>query len=219
VKLGAELKDPPPEIEYLALGSEVCIITPPGDASSCIWLSDAPDSAGFAEYAAEVTSSETFLQGRDAHVEISDIGSQVAAQRDLVRLVMVFLYGFIGLLILIGLTNVISTISTNIRMRSREFAVLASAGMAQDGLKRMLSLESIFCGIKSLAFGLPIGIGLSYLIYQRFTDLVSYPYEFPWIPVAASIAGVFLITFATMRFSSARVRRGTSIIEAIRGIE
>lgn len=55
------------------------------------------------------------------------------------------MYGFVILLVLMGFTSVISTLTTNIRIRSREFAVLKSVGMTNKSLCRMLYSESVFC--------------------------------------------------------------------------
>ncbi len=56
----------------------------------------------------------------------------------------IVMYGFVILLILMGFTSVISTLTTNIRIRSREFAVLKSVGMTNKSLCRMLYSESVF---------------------------------------------------------------------------
>jgi putative ABC transport system permease protein len=122
------------------------------------------------------------------------------------------------MLTLIGLTNVLSTISTNVRMRKHEFALLMSTGMERSGLRRMLSLESFFCSMRALMWGLPIAIFVSWLLTYQLTngDLVNgVSFEFPWLTSLICIAAIFVITFVTMRFSSSRLNRG-SIIEAIR---
>jgi putative ABC transport system permease protein len=128
---------------------------------------------------------------------------------------MMFIYGFVAMLTLIGLTNVISTISTNVRLRSREFAVLRSIGMTHGGLYRMLNLESILCSVKSLVIGLPIGVTASYLIYHSIMASTDFPFEFPWIPIFQCIIAVFFITWIIMRYSASRLRGG-NIVEAIR---
>lgn len=56
----------------------------------------------------------------------------------------IVMYGFVILLVLMGFISVISTLTTNIRIRSREFAVLKSVGMTNKSLCRMLYSESIF---------------------------------------------------------------------------
>jgi len=113
------------------------------------------------------------------------------------------------------LTNVISTISTNIRSRSREFAILRSVGITDGGLKRMLNLESILCSIKSLMYGLPLGILGSYLVYNALEMPVDMSYELPWIQIIQCTIGVFFISWVVMRYSAFRLRGG-SIIEGIR---
>ena len=55
---------------------------------------------------------------------------------NLQNLVMFFIYGFIGLLSLIAITSVVTTISTNLALRKQEFAMLKSIGMTKKGLKK-----------------------------------------------------------------------------------
>ncbi len=52
---------------------------------------------------------------------------------------MNLIVGFItGLLAMIGLSNVLATVSGNIRSRRQEFAMLRSVGLSPDGIKRCL---------------------------------------------------------------------------------
>ena len=128
---------------------------------------------------------------------------------------MVFIYGFVGLLIFIGLTNIISTISTNVYARLREFAVLKSVGMDQKGFQRMLNFESIFCSAKALVIGLPLGILSSFFIHRMIAGTVEFAYELPWLAVIQCIFGVFIITWGVTRYS-ARKLRGRNIVDTIR---
>ncbi|MDR1003120.1 MAG: FtsX-like permease family protein [Oscillospiraceae bacterium] len=197
----------------------IYIITPDRGMNSLQWLVNIEDSAGFAKYAKDVLRDTVPLPATgNLSYSSDDIRASIAAQQGLVNLVMVMIYGFIAMLTLIGLTNVISTISTNIRFRRREFAMLVSMGMTARGIKRMINYESLLCGINSLLFGLIPGLLLSYFMYAQTTDLANYPYEFPFVPVIACALGVFTVTFITMRFSASRVR-SENIIEAIGGNE
>jgi putative ABC transport system permease protein len=200
-------------------GNHIYIVTPDGEMDSITWLIDVEDSRGFSAFARDVLR-EMLIPPKGSNLTLNslDLKSVIDASRGINNLFMVFIYGFIAMLTLIGLTNVISTISTNIRLRKREFAVLVSLGMTPEGIKRMISYESLLCGLRSLFFGLIIGLGLSYFNYTTMTDIINFPYEFPVIPVIASIAAVLLLTFATMRFSAARVRRG-NVMDAIRESE
>ena len=112
---------------------------------------------------------------------------------------------------------VISTISTNIRSRSREFAVLRSVGITSEGLNRMLNLESLLCSIKSLVYGVPPGILGSYLLYRAFSLPVKLDYMIPWLPILQCTLGVMAITWGIMRYSMSRVQCD-NIIETIRSL-
>ena len=132
-----------------------------------------------------------------------------------ISLAVVLIYSFTFLLMLIGLTNVISTLSTNVRMRSREFAVLKSVGMTTESLKKMLNFESILCSLKALLIGLPVGIGITILVNNPVRELYPIPYELPYMSILFSILAVFLITLVTTRYAAYRLRN-QNIIESIR---
>jgi putative ABC transport system permease protein len=146
---------------------------------------------------------------------IQNIRKTADAINGLARLITVFAYSFVGLLTLIALTSVISTISTNIRMRAKEFAVLQSIGETRSGIKRMLCLESLMWSVKSLIFGLILGLSIFYLIYRFATGTVPYPFEFPTLAVIESIAAVFAVSLITMLSAVSKLGKG-SIIEDIR---
>lgn len=195
--------------------NSINVIVPEYDCNSFEWLANAADDTGFSEYANGVVSG-MIPHGEGVSVSAVSIAEVTKAIKDVRNLMLTFIYGFVGMLILVGLTNVISTISTNIRSRSREFAVLRSTGMSDAGVKRMLNLESILCSARSLFFGLPIGCTLSYLMYVSTKETAHFPYEFPWAAVIQCVLGVFAVTWVTMRYSAGKLKSG-SIIETIRG--
>lgn len=51
-------------------------------------------------------------------------------------------------------------------LRSKEFANLKSVGMTTKEFNRMIRLESILYGLKSLLIGIPLGLIGSYCIYN-----------------------------------------------------
>ncbi|HCC34465.1 MAG TPA: cell division protein FtsX, partial [Ruminococcaceae bacterium] len=148
-------------------------------------------------------------------IMVTDIESILQAQQNLVLLISVFTYGFIALITLIGITNVFNTISTNISLRRKEFAMLKSVGMTPGGFSRMICLESIFYGVRALLFGLPLGLGFGYLVYMAVTSAMDFPYSFPLYNLLICVAAVFLIVFSTMAYSFAKVKK-ENIIDALR---
>ena len=119
---------------------------------------------------------------------------------------------------LIGLANVFNTISTNIRIRRRELAMLRSVGMSERGFNRMMNFECFFYGLRTLLFGVPIAGILSWLIYKGMVlseQLEGFAYHFPWKSMTASILGVFCIVFITMLYATSKIRK-ENIIDALR---
>jgi putative ABC transport system permease protein len=215
LNIGGEITEVPPELRLNMKGS-LYIFTQNFGANEVDFYADTPDSAGFVAFAEDsLENLNNSDEQNGIYTFAQDIKAQLSATRGLAELIMLFIYGFIALLTLIGLTNVISTIMTNIRLRQREFAVLMSVGMTREGLRRSLNLESLMCGTRALLFGLPIGLILSFLLYQSLNGAIEIPYALPWIPLVCCIAAVFIVTFVTMKLASSRIRKG-SIVETIR---
>lgn len=207
----------PNEILYMAAERGIVVLVPQLDAITCEWFANPADPFGFSDYARGVLEERIPHYGEEGiNSEVVVIMEATDAIRSMSRLVMVFIYGFVGMLTLIGLTNVISTISTNMRARKREFAVLQSTGMTREGLKRMLNLESILCSARSLLYGLPVGAAAAWLIYRFVIQSADFPFAFPWLAMGECVLGVFIVTWVTMRYSAWQMR-GSSVVEGIRG--
>jgi putative ABC transport system permease protein len=194
----------------------VSIIVPETEAQTYYWFSTAENSEAFAKYADTVLAEEITQEG-DIGITLAAIDIRAAAVilKYSVNVIMFFVYGFVGLLTLIALTNVISTIGANVRSRSSEFAVLESVGMTKSGLRRMLNLESILCSARSLLFGVPLGVIGAYAAYRAMGLAVEVEFSFPWFAVCECVVGVFVVTWVTMRYAASRLKNG-SIVGAIR---
>ena len=135
---------------------------------------------------------------------------------NLILVVKILMYGFISLVTLIGVTSVFNTISTSMALRKREFAVLRSIGLTRGGFNKMLFFESLFFGMKSLIFALPVSIGVTILIHYSLADMVSIStIIIPWKAIIISIVSVFIIVLLTMMYSSSKIKKH-NIIEQIR---
>ena len=77
--------------------------------------------------------------------------------------------------ILIAVVNVFNAISTNIKLRRRELAMLRSVGMSERDFRRMMNFECAFYGARALLFGLPISVLYAWLIHMMmFKDDVAF---------------------------------------------
>lgn len=148
-------------------------------------------------------------------IYVENVKEIIQEQRNLKLIINIFLYGFIALISAIGIANIFNTISTNINLRKREFAMLKSIGMTEKGFKKMLDLECIFYGTKALLFGLPIGILICYLLNQGFGNLIEFAFSLPWASIIISIISVYFVVFMTMLYSSSKMRK-ENIIDTLR---
>ena len=151
----------------------------------------------------------------DSEIRIFNIQESVRAQNAVVLVISIFLYGFIGVITLIGITNIFNTITTNMNLRKKEFAMLKSIGMTKKEFNRMIRLESIFYGVKSLIIGIPIGILLSYGMYNVFKDNMQMSYNLPLKAIIISIIFVSIIIGIIMKYSMNKINK-QNIIETIR---
>ena len=159
---------------------------------------------------------EYLLDNDITNYNLFNIETEAKAQRSLIILVSIFLYGFIIVISLIGITNIINTINTNMNLRRREFAMLKSIGMTTKEFNKMIRLESFFYGMKSLLIGIPIGTVLSYLIFKALSSgSLMLKYELPIVGILISIISVFLLIFCIMKYSINKINKQNTI-ETIR---
>ena len=158
-------------------------------------------------------SVETLLKGETFYID--NINESVKTMNNLFTLVGIFLYGFIIVISLIGITNIFNTITTNMELRKPEFAMLKSIGMTTKEFNRMIRLETVFMGVKSLFFGIPIGIILSYFIYNALSEDTGIPYKVPVLAVIISVLAVFILISLIMKYSMSKINKQNTI-ETIR---
>ena len=154
---------------------------------------------------------DSYLNGESYNIDNKE--ENVRIMNNLFTLIAIFLYGFIIVISLIGITNIFNTITTNMELRKQEFAMLKSIGMTSKEFKRMIRLESLFMGIKSLLFGILIGIILSYLIYLSSDSDI--PYKLPIVAIIISILVVFILISLIMKYSLNKISKQNTI-ETIR---
>ncbi len=142
---------------------------------------------------------------------LDDVYSLDESSRNIVMVVEVISYGFITLISLISAANVFNTISTNVLMRRREFAMLRSVGMTRRGLNKMMNFECLLYGTKSLIFGIPVAFAVTYLIFLSVSQGYEIGFYLPWGAVAIAVGSVFLVVFATMMYSMSAVKRDNPI--------
>lgn len=155
------------------------------------------------------------LEINEAGIDISNVFQRRQQQEQMVLLMQVFTYGFITLISLISIANIFNTISTSIQLRKREFAMLRSVGMTPKGFNKMIRYESLFYGVKALAYGLPISFAAMVAMHFALGQTFDYGFIVPWGSVAFVIVVIFLIVGAAMLYSIAKIKND-NIIESLK---
>lgn len=167
-----------------------------------------------------VTKMESMIQdaGITSAYTLQNMYTIVEQYRSLTFVIDVFTYVFVIMISLIAVANVFNTISTNIRLRRRELAMLRSVGMSERDFQKMMNFECAFYGMRALLFGLPIAGIISWLIYKGFVSverLDNFDFVFPWGSMAISVFSVLFIVFITMLYATRKIKK-ENIIDALR---
>lgn len=148
---------------------------------------------------------------------LSVIDSIDEAQRleQTMNVMKIFVYGFIVVISLVSVTNIVNTISTNINLRKREFAVIKSIGVTPQGFKKMIYMESILYGILSLIYGIPIGICLNVIMNRILEGMITVQTLIPYKSILICIISIFIITFIASYIPLKKISK-ENIIDNIR---
>lgn len=144
-----------------------------------------------------------------------NVADALQSNRNIITIISVFAYGFITLISLITIANVFNTISTNVNLRRREFAMLKSVGMTNRSFNKMLNYECIFYGVKALLYGLPVATGVTYLIYQSIENGVDMDFYVPTPSILISVFSVFMVVFISMMYSMRKIRK-ENVLDALK---
>lgn len=167
-----------------------------------------------------VTEMEAMIQdtGITSAYILYNVYAMVEQYHNITFVIDVFTYVFVIMISLIAVANVFNTISTNIRLRRRELAMLRSVGMSDRDFKKMMNFECAFYGMRTLLFGLPIAGIISWLIYEGLVAVErmdNFDFVFPWGSMAISMFSVFFIVFITMLYAISKIKK-ENIIDALR---
>ncbi|MEG0502058.1 MAG: FtsX-like permease family protein [Cellulosilyticaceae bacterium] len=153
----------------------------------------------------KVQIEEIYARHKDkANFRMWDKISAREGQQKTTQLMMGIAGAGIGFITLIGIVNIYSTLSNQINMRRREFAMLKSIGIGPKGIEKILLLESVFYSIKPIVYSVPIliGFGLFMLYMSKFswTNIFSIlPYGFFLIGAAVLSGVIFTLSYLLSR--------------------
>lgn len=216
IQIGVKAKTPPFGLEQS--GAVIKIIIPQCFADFYITGELAKQQAFSFEgyfnaddHAAVYEKIKAVTDEQDLQLGVIDYAKYDETNRAIIVIIRTFAYGFIVLISFIAIANVFNTISTNISLRRREFAMLKSVGMTAKGFNKMMNFECVLYGLRSLLYGLPVAIGITWLIYRSADAGWQTKFYMPWQPVTIAVISVFAVVFITMMYSMRKIKRENPI--------
>lgn len=212
IKLGAVIENKP---YYVNNASHLVLIYPAG-FEKAVLHGDSESTVNFIfrsdDHAESFTAIKRVLTSYKLPSKyVYDYAEDVEDTRNLITIIRVFSYGFVVLISLIAAANVFNTISTNISLRRREFAMLKSVGMTSKGFNKMMNFECLLYGTKALLYGLPVSCIITYLIYRAVAEGYSAGFHLPWAAIGIAVLSVFAVVFATMMYAMNKIKNDNPI--------
>ncbi|MEG0919641.1 MAG: ABC transporter permease [Anaerovoracaceae bacterium] len=146
---------------------------------------------------------------RESNLSASNLNNIYDSRNGVLGTILVlkiFSYGFIVLLSLIAIANVINTISSNIQRRRHEFATYITLGMSISDLKKMLEVETMYLAARALILGIPSGILVTILVHIRTLSKFGISYSLPVGSIIVCIIAVLLIVIVTMIYTTNKLK-------------
>ena len=169
------------------------------------------------DYKPAMEAAESYFESKGIACEIVDTTSHIQAINAVLQIIKVFIYGFVSLITLIAVINIINSISNSMNERKTEFAMLKSVGVTPKGFKKMIYVESLRYGAKSLVWSVPLSIGLHALMYYALSNAegMQIPFSTNWQYYLAAILAVFVIILMSLIYSADKIK-DDNIIENLK---
>ena len=161
------------------------------------------------------TRDEVKKVAEENNLSVIDSIDEAQKLEQTMNVMKIFVYGFIVVISLVSVTNIINTISTNINLRKREFAIIKSIGVTPQGFKKMIYMESILYGILSLLYGIPIGICMNVIMNRILEGMITVQTLIPYKAILICVVAIFIITFIASYIPLKKISK-ENIIDNIR---
>ncbi len=217
--------DIPPYTENIQTFEYTLMILAPWNQQEALAGDQEPFAKGLTFCSEDPEKSTEDLRGKIQGASVTEAylllnnAAVFSQNRGLMFIANVFSYTFILMISLIAAANVFNTISTNLRLRRRELAMIRSVGMSDRSFQKMMRFECVFYGLRAIAFGVPLSLGLSWGIQNWLMDGVvsgnEAKFQMPWLPMGISVVAVLLIIFVTMMYTVNKLKR-ENIMDALR---
>lgn len=157
----------------------------------------------------EVASEIDALQ-----IGVYDYTGRHEQQLQLSFAVSVFVYGFVCMMIIFALLNIMNMMSASIEKRKKEFGMMLSVGMSPHYIKKMIFYESFMYGIKTFLYGFPLSLLVEWILYKQI-EIGNTVFIPSWIAYIISFIVIMLVMLLTFRIGLQRFEK-QNIIETLK---
>ena len=119
---------------------------------------------------------------------------------------------------LIGIVNVINTISLNILLKKKEFGTLGTIGMSKGQLSKMVILEGLLHGIIASIIGGTLSVGLILVAIMIIGSGFSVTSSLYWQPFVIGFVINLIIVLIASLIPLNKLKK-MSLVETIRNVE
>lgn len=166
----------------------------------------------------ESASNEIQSIEEDYKLTLNDLNADNKMQQQMWTVINVFVYGFIVIISLIGIINVVNTISLNILLKKKEFGTLGTIGMSERQLSKMVILEGMLHGIISSIIGGIISLGLVLIAVKIINFGLTVSNKIYWQPFVIGFTINLLVVLIASLIPLNKLKK-MSLVETIRNIE
>lgn len=126
-----------------------------------------------------------------------------------------FVYGFLALIALVTVFNIVNSIAMSVGAHTKQYGVLRAIGLSNRQLSSMITVEAVTYSLTGSVIGTGVGLLLNYLLFFM---IVSFnwgdAWRFPLTELTVILAVIALSVFAAVRNPIRNIKQ-TSIINAI----
>lgn len=165
-------------------------------------------------YATDSQKLDDYLKSiEDGSFNFTNEAANQQYERQMLLIVKTFIYGFVAIMILFTILNMINIMNSSIYKRKKEFAMMMSVGISPSGLRNMILKESFIYGFKTLLYGLPLSIFVESRLYNAF-DFKT-PFTPSYLAYFISFITIVIIMIIVFRVSLNTLNK-QNIIESLK---
>lgn len=127
----------------------------------------------------------------------------------------IFAYGFVGIIAVITLLNIISSMNISVISRTDYYGMMRAVGTSVKQLKRMILTEALTYAVCGSVVGDIIGITLHKILFEKLVTSYFYvSWQIPWNIVLSVILAIIVITIISVITPMRKINK-LNIIDAV----